>query len=114
MAVFGVGAVAAARFTGGGSITAATSVAASLAGAGTVADVAGGSIGALDKEQACSDCNRGPAGLVDLRDRNCAHAKVVGVGSWQLGGSPDRDARIAIRPPPRKESLMISNRSGTI
>ncbi len=48
MAALGVGAVAAAPFTGGGSILAATGAAASLAGAGTVATAVGvGAAGAV-------------------------------------------------------------------
>jgi len=48
LAALGVGAVAAAPFTGGGSILAATGAAASLAGAGTVATAVGvGAAGAL-------------------------------------------------------------------
>ena len=47
LAVLGVGAIAAAPFTGGGSILGAATIAGSLAGAGTIAAAAGaGAVGA--------------------------------------------------------------------
>ena len=64
---------------------AASSPAASFAGAGAVTSVAGGAICASKEFQAYSDGNSKAAGLACLHGRDDAHGKIGGVGSGHFG-----------------------------